>query len=201
MFGSRILRRRSVLAIVFLCSLVYFITSISKQYSNSLADSEEVRRPISIDSINWDSELEANTANQTTKKNCRNSVQGREVIVDERGFVCRRLSLSPNGCCMRGAEGTRRFVCDTCHANGCCSIYEFCVSCCLRPEKRSLVKKSVNRVSKTFHYLFSSVTDVFDVCLAKCRTSSQSVQHENSYRNPSAKFCYGDDLPDMQLSS
>jgi len=31
MFGSRILRRRSVLAIVFLCSLVYFITSISKQ--------------------------------------------------------------------------------------------------------------------------------------------------------------------------
>lgn len=73
-----------------LCWIEYMNNNLGKskcsfQYNNSLADSEEVRRPISIDSINWDSELEANTANQTTKKNCRNSVQGREVIVDERG--------------------------------------------------------------------------------------------------------------------
>ena len=27
----------------------------------------------------------------------------------------------------------------------------------------------------------------------------QSVQHENSYRDPRAKYCYGEDPPDLQL--
>lgn len=40
--------------------------------------------------------------------------------------------------------------------------------------------------------LFASVTDHFELCLAKCRTSSQSVHHENSYRDPRAKHCYGE---------
>jgi len=46
--------------------------------------------------------------------------------------------------------------------------------------------------------LFASITDHFEFCLTKCRTSSQSVQHENSYRDPRAKHCYGEALPISQ---
>ena len=31
-----------------------------------------------------------------------------------------------------------------------------------------------------------------------CRFCFQSVQHENSYRDPKAKFCYGESPPDLQ---
>lgn len=39
--------------------------------------------------------------------------------------------------------------------------------------------------------VFASVTDHFELCLAKCRTDSHSVQHENKYRDPKIKHCYG----------
>eukprot|EP00047_Mylnosiga_fluctuans_P020193 m.89634 g.89634 ORF g.89634 m.89634 type:complete len:61 (-) comp8421_c0_seq2:370-552(-) len=47
----------------------------------------------------------------------------------------------------------------------------------------------------------SGIKTKFDACRAKCRTSSQSVQHENKllsprvpharYRDPAAKYCFG----------
>uniref|UniRef100_A0AC11E7M6 SREBF pathway regulator in golgi 1 n=3 Tax=Laurasiatheria TaxID=314145 RepID=A0AC11E7M6_SHEEP len=42
-----------------------------------------------------------------------------------------------------------------------------------------------------------AVEDHFELCLAKCRTSSQSVQHENTYRDPIAKYCYGESPPEL----
>lgn len=39
--------------------------------------------------------------------------------------------------------------------------------------------------------MFASVRDNFELCLAKCRTDSNSVKHENKYRDPKAKHCYG----------
>lgn len=38
--------------------------------------------------------------------------------------------------------------------------------------------------------LYTSVRDQFELCLAKCRTDSHSVKHENQYKNPETKFCY-----------
>lgn len=38
--------------------------------------------------------------------------------------------------------------------------------------------------------LFATVKDQFELCLAKCRTDSHSVQHENKYKNPETKHCY-----------
>lgn len=32
--------------------------------------------------------------------------------------------------------------------------------------------------------------DRFQICLAVCRTSSLSVEHENTYKDPLAKHCY-----------
>ena len=47
--------------------------------------------------------------------------------------------------------------------------------------------------------LYSSVSDQFELCLVKCRTSSQSVQHETLYRDARAKHCYGERLPALRL--
>lgn len=33
-------------------------------------------------------------------------------------------------------------------------------------------------------------SDRFQICLAVCRTSSSSVRHENTYKDPFAKHCY-----------
>ena len=130
--------------------------------------------------------------------------------------------MLPNGCCKPDTEGTKHFSCETCHNNGCCSIYEYCISCCLQPDKvlQLLLQRSVNlalfkciihfilqkevlqdvlgKAAGTLNLLLASVTDHFELCLTKCRTSSQSVQHENSYRNPRAKHCYGEQPPPLE---
>lgn len=38
--------------------------------------------------------------------------------------------------------------------------------------------------------LFAMVKDQFELCLAKCRTDSTSVEHENKYKDPDQKHCY-----------
>ncbi|KAG8329622.1 hypothetical protein J6590_082174 [Homalodisca vitripennis] len=60
---------------------------------------------------------------------------------------------------------------------------------------KNLLQNVLGKAPETFRVLFASVTDHFELCLAKCRTSSQSVQHENSYKDPRAKHCYGDSPP------
>lgn len=194
MLNSRVLRRRWVLAVIFGCSLLYFIVSIYKQ-----ADSIDTHFPtvnprkIPLATIDWQPKF-----NGTSIKTCRNSVQGRLTITDERGYTCKRENVLVGGCCDTSVPSTRQFICDSCLSNGCCSVYEDCVSCCLQPEKQPLLRKILNKATDSFQHLFASVTDHFELCLAKCRTSSQSVQHENSYRDPAAKFCYGENPPDLQ---
>lgn len=73
--------------------------------------------------------------------------QGKALIVDERGIVCSRHDVLPNGCCRIEQRQTsknektpsmavrERYSCKTCNPQGCCTIYEYCVSCCLHPGK------------------------------------------------------------------
>ena len=85
--------------------------------------------------------------------------------------------------------------------------------------QQPLLRSILTRSTENFHPLYSSLKDQFELCLTKCRTSSQvsqdllspslysvftdccnpcyvqSVQHENSYRNPQAKYCYGTTVP------
>ncbi|KAH8313943.1 hypothetical protein KR067_004947, partial [Drosophila pandora] len=122
---------------------------------------------------------------------CRNSVQGRQLLADERGFVCRREELLPSGCCNTELPGIAYYSCRSCNTTThCCAIYEYCVSCCLHPEKQPLLEQ-VLRSANSPKYIFTKVADHFELCLVKCRTNSHSVQHENQYRDPSAKHCYG----------
>uniref|UniRef100_A0A8D1A813 SREBP regulating gene protein n=1 Tax=Sus scrofa TaxID=9823 RepID=A0A8D1A813_PIG len=146
--------------------------------------------------IPW--KVQFNLGNSSRPSNqCRNSIQGKHLITDELGYVCERKDLLVNGCCNVNVPGTKQYCCDGCLSNGCCSAYEYCVSCCLQPSKQLLLERFLNRAAVAFQNLFMAVEDHFELCLAKCRTSSQSVQHENTYRDPIAKYCYGESPPEL----
>ncbi|CAH1801457.1 unnamed protein product [Owenia fusiformis] len=198
MLNSRILRKRWVLAVIFLFSLAYFLINIYRQSEKLVSQEDYIDRKrllVQPDAINWEA---VHFTQSNSSKSCRNSVQGKQLIADERGYVCNREEVDSEGCCRTTIPSTKRYTCDSCTNTGCCSIYEHCISCCLQPDKQPLLRKILSKTADTFHNLFASVTDHFELCLAKCRTSSQSVQHENSYRDPKAKYCYGDKPPDLQ---
>lgn len=87
-----------------------------------------------------------------------------------------------------------RYPCSSC-SFGCCSSYEICVSCCLRPQQRPLLERVLGRLGHNPKalQLFVLVRTQFDLCLAKCRTSSRSVRNENTYIDPENKYCFGDE--------
>lgn len=74
---------------------------------------------------------------------CRNSIQGKVLIVDDEGYVCPRNQLLNNGCCKVTAKSIQ-YNCKTCNDDGCCAVYERCVSCCLNPNKVLINLISIN---------------------------------------------------------
>ncbi|XP_075424237.1 SREBP regulating gene protein isoform X1 [Ascaphus truei] len=197
MLWRKILRKRWVLGVVFALSLIYFLTSTFKQQEErTVRDRTLLQIHDPAQHIQW--KVQFNLGNSSRLSNqCRNSVQGKLLITDDLGYVCERNELLTNGCCNINVPSSKMYSCQSCLPNGCCSVYEFCVSCCLQPNKKLLLERFLNRAAMAFQNLFLAVEDHFELCLAKCRTSSQSVQHENSYRNPIAKYCYGESPPEL----
>ncbi|XP_041691937.1 SREBP regulating gene protein isoform X1 [Coregonus clupeaformis] len=198
----RLLRKRWVLGVVFGLSLIYFLTSTLKQMCCVMQEERTIRDRNLLEArdpdhpIPW--KVRFNLGNSSRQIiQCRNSIQGKTLLTDELGYVCERNDLLVNGCCNVNAPSSRQYICKSCLANGCCNIYEHCVSCCLQPDKQPLLESFLNRAADGFQNLFTAVEDHFELCLAKCRTSSQSVQHENTYRNPQAKYCYGESPPEL----
>eukprot|EP00897_Mesotaenium_endlicherianum_P006209 jgi/Mesen1/5616/ME000282S04778 len=118
---------------------------------------------------------------------CQNTVQGRDLIADDRGYVCARRELNmSSGCC--GPSHREQFACRACNASTqCCELYESCVSCCQDPSHApSAAALAAPRANQPGAAPFSSV---FDYCRGRCRHNSLSVVHENAYRS---KFhhCY-----------
>uniref|UniRef100_A0A1B6MB29 SREBP regulating gene protein n=1 Tax=Graphocephala atropunctata TaxID=36148 RepID=A0A1B6MB29_9HEMI len=188
------IRRKIVLGIIFTLSLTYCIISfVSVPVDHEVKEIDVLPARKLDESFIWHSGDENNGTVKVTT--CRNSVQGQVLIVDDKGYVCNRSEILANGCCDSSLASVVRYSCDTCKDNGCCRIYEYCISCCLHPDKKDLLQNVLGKAPETFRVLFASVTDHFELCLAKCRTSSQSVQHENSYKDPRAKHCYGDSPP------
>jgi len=67
-----------------------------------------------------------------------------------------------------------RYACDACDpASNCCSIYEFCVSCCMNPTNYELL--TLKNQEEALKYFNIYTMDSFDVCSAICRTSSRSI--------------------------
>lgn len=196
----RFLKKRIVLAVIFCVSLLYCLSSLLTEDSLSVETNETLGK-ISLppSSFKWHLDKEKNSSGAPAS--CRNSVQGKVLVADDRGYVCQRSEVASNGCCIAEAASTRRYCCDTCQPNGCCSIYEYCISCCMHPQKITILQKILGKASDTFKMLVASITDHFELCLTKCRTSSDSVHHENSYRDPKAKHCYADEPPGQQMST
>lgn len=107
--------------------------------------------------------------------------------------------MTSGGCCDLDKHNPKRFSCETCNQLNCCEVMEYCVACCLEPGQKTLLQKVLsqqfdllsNQANRGIQALFAYVKDHFELCLAKCRTSSQSVQHENSYKNDKFKYCFG----------
>lgn len=57
-------------------------------------------------------------------------------------------------------------------------------------QQRSDLEKVLDKANGRQAALFSTVADQFELCLAKCRTDSNSVRHENKYKNPNFRYCY-----------
>ena len=85
------------------------------------------------------------------------------------GYICSLSNVLPSGCCRADASGSNRYDCTGCLDNGCCSVYEHCVSCCLHPDKQPLLRSILSRSTESFHPLYSSLRDQFELCLSKCR--------------------------------
>ncbi|KAL0272630.1 UNVERIFIED_CONTAM: hypothetical protein PYX00_005525 [Menopon gallinae] len=164
-FFMRILRKRIVLAAIFILSLTYCILSFCQEgvadFSSSDIDSDVYAKKFS-NSFLWHSDNESNSANLKVVT-CRNSVQGKVLIVDDRGYICSRSDVLPSGCCNTESENTRRFACDTCKSTGCCSIYEYCISCCLHPDKKHLLQTVLGKASE--NVLFASKLDIHEKCV------------------------------------
>lgn len=109
---------------------------------------------------------------------CRNTVQGRFLLADDNGYICGLKTIDfSSGCCPKVGQP---FQCNGCNlASKCCNSYEYCVACCLNPERTSsevAIKVKVARQATAGAY-----RDLFDFCLGRCRHDSGSVVHENAY--------------------
>lgn len=92
------------------------------------------------------------------------------MIVDERGIVCSRYEVLSNGCCTveqkQASENKdtssivkrKRYSCETCNPLGCCTIYEYCVSCCLDPDKVDTYR-FYNLLLRVYSYVYENIKD------------------------------------------
>ncbi|XP_076029583.1 SREBP regulating gene protein [Oratosquilla oratoria] len=191
----RILRNKTILTVILLAGVTYCLVSVWARMDSmgTANERESTLTGVRVNDFRWGPDL-SNDTGRGTVMSCRNSVQGKVLLADDQGYVCHRVDRLGTGCCNTGVDTTRRYACDTCNVHGCCAIYEYCVSCCLHPDKKALLKKVLGQISENSP-LYASVSDHFELCLVKCRTSSQSVQHETLYRDPRAKHCYGEGPP------
>lgn len=151
-----------MLLVIFSCSLTYFILKTYKQLQTRVVEDdteddarlrlEEILKTVkplpdekgqqqktvgseSDNKLPESTNLFGNNYVDTAVYKCRNSVQGSSIIADQNGYTCDRFDLQSNGCCKPTAPSTKRYTCDSCSENGCCELYEQCVSCCLHPQK------------------------------------------------------------------
>eukprot|EP01125_Pyxidicula_operculata_P018017 TRINITY_DN637_c0_g1_i1.p1 TRINITY_DN637_c0_g1~~TRINITY_DN637_c0_g1_i1.p1 ORF type:complete len:951 (-),score=409.30 TRINITY_DN637_c0_g1_i1:178-3030(-) len=113
-------------------------------------------------------------------------VYDRQYVIDEKGRVCKWQDVNfKSGCCPLPEEsvtGTQAYSCHSCNYN-CCSVYSYCVSCCLNPE------------NEYFSSNPASYKHRFELCVSSCRTSSSSVVNENQWVSEK-KHCFPKQIGD-----
>ncbi|VDD94896.1 unnamed protein product [Enterobius vermicularis] len=212
---SRFVRSTFFLASLFTFSFVYFIiksgflvwlvrnyissavslTLITFRKSSPDLDSQMLDKLIAHRHIQWLADKsQLQDYNMTSGTNipvfCRNTRQGRTIVTDDQGYTCERAHLMANGCC-EVSVNTSRFSCSGCETTpGCCALYEDCVACCMKPEQKNVLLEMIRNTSGHRLRQILAATDQFELCLLKCRTSSNSVHLENKYKSEKLKYCY-----------
>jgi hypothetical protein len=134
-------------------------------------------------------------------------------LVDSNGQICLYADVdSKSGCCPQtSGSGPRSFqpsaaeltgvqfarhTCSGCDSNsGCCAELDVCIACCLHPDSRGDIDtglRSAASEKKPLLFVYEELWSEgrhFEFCSYRCRTSSGSVHHENSYRS-NRRHCY-----------
>ncbi|XP_038619284.1 SREBP regulating gene protein isoform X2 [Tachyglossus aculeatus] len=106
-------------------------------------------------------------------------------------FSLGNSSRRAGGRCRNSVQGKRLItdelghVCERKHLlrNGCCDV-----------------EASSTRLFSCEGCLSHGCCAVYEHCVSCCLQPGKSVQHENTYRDPVAKFCYGEQPPQLLLS-
>jgi hypothetical protein len=125
----RLLRKRIVLALIFTLSFTYCLLSLirDRNHVKSMsANLYEYESDVDIDQFhirlklnesiqqNLNLNQDMNNDNNGSGLKCRNSIQGKVLIADDRGFVCHRKDVLLTGCCDETNTNTKLYSCDTC---------------------------------------------------------------------------------------
>lgn len=130
-----------------------------------------------------DGSEQADVGKGEQSKRCKTTVPTRRgTVTDSTGKVCTDTTIDrTTGCCNENALETSS-PCESCDlGTGCCQRMELCVACCMQSDSNMLEVSS-----KVKHFLFRELIeneDWFGYCSLRCRTSSESVKQENSYRS------------------
>eukprot|EP00210_Caulerpa_lentillifera_P005343 g5106.t1 len=128
--------------------------------------------------------IERSTSRNTS---CQNTKTGKYYLADNRGRICERKSLDYlTGCCPEGNQ----FSCETCEDDSCCSRYENCVTCCLKPSNNASKKYLTTHQVRSWEES-GKWSSEFEYCQGICRTWTYSTVHENAFLN-SRRFCFSD---------
>jgi len=161
--------------------------------------------------------ISADTAKNIQKEKaiCQRTVLGKIYVVDDRGQVCTWKDGidSSTGCCKEQILMTPsihiipKYSCMNCNITAnCCSVYEFCVSCCMEPKKYTYLRTQFENSILVApgspgqpSSILQNAQSPFEYCQAVCRTSSKSLQFQNKYRND-LKYCYGMEAPPIKAA-
>ena len=135
-------------------------------------------------------EFEWRDMENISSRNCEHYHQGRQHLsVDDLGNICEINHIRNSGCCDEKYI-LQRFHCNICNRDGCCVEYEDCVSCCLHPSNENELRNILKHPFNYFKQIVKKLRNQFELCLAKCRTSSESVIHQKIYKNSKNKYCF-----------
>jgi len=127
----------------------------------------------------------------------------RYYLADNKGRICKRKDFdNQSGCCLTANQ----YSCETCEVDSCCSRFENCVSCCLKPDNKASEKYLDSHRFVILSFLSLRVScfcrvrswvesgkwsSEFEYCQGICRTWTHSTVHENAFLN-SRRFCFSD---------
>ncbi|CAG2205966.1 unnamed protein product [Mytilus edulis] len=157
MLNYKSFRRRWILLFILVVGCIVLLSNNLSKNSSLIEDDYETKHAIRRQPFQWKPNLPDVVSNNSTKiVPCRNSVQGKLIIVDERGYICNRTELDNRGCC-----DVTLF-----------SIYQ---SIAVISVVKSLLTRVLEEARQLGDRSLASVGDQFELCLAKCRTSSQVI--------------------------